>query len=203
MMNKTLLASVFCIGLGMVTGLASFAGAQSLPPYAAPPAYGQQQRADSSADQRADQMSPQTLADMLRSATTFHEMVRGLNLNRALGPDLHAIGTDGRFHHSVQRTAETVGAGAGVGAAVGAMSRKENGVLIGALVGGFGGLIIDQIMKHREEARERTAYGSDPAYGSYPRDGSNFGRGLEPGHDRDHDGDNDRDRREFKSRESK
>ena len=194
MIHKTLFSAM--IGL---LALTTAAVAQPLPPYVPP----------TGPVPAADQMTPQTLGDMLRSATTFHEMVRGMNLNRAMGPDVHAVGQDGRYHHSVQRTAETVGAGAGVGAAIGAMSRKDNGVLIGALVGGFGGLIVDQIMKHREEAREHAAYGYAEDGRNYGPDGRGFGsddagyRGPE-GKDRDRDHKNgDRDRREFKTRESK
>ena len=109
-----------------------------------------------------DQLTPQVLGEMLRSATTFHELVRNLNLNKSLGADQHIQGPDGRLHHPVERTAETIGAGAGAGAAIGAMTRSQNGVLIGALVGGAGGLIIDQILKHREELREKAI--NDPAH---------------------------------------
>jgi len=101
------------------------------------------------------------LASMLRTAATFHELVA--NLNKSLGPDQHVLGSDGQFHHPAERTAETIGAGAGAGAALGAMSHSPNGVMIGALIGGAGGLIVDQILKHREELRERAA-----AAGPYP-----------------------------------
>jgi hypothetical protein len=65
---------------------------------------------------------------------------------------------------------QTIGAGEGAGAAIGAMTRSQNGVLIGALVGGAGGLIIDQILKRREGSRDR-AYGpaADPGYAPYDR----------------------------------
>ena len=119
-----------------------------------------------------DQLTPQVLGEMLRSATTFHELVQNMNLNKSLGPDQHIQGPDGRLHHPLERTAETIGAGAGAGAAIGAMTHSQNGVFIGALVGGAGGLIIDQILKHREELRERTNYDRLPDASYAPRDRS-------------------------------
>ncbi len=115
-----------------------------------------------------DQLTPQILGEMLRSATTFHDLVTNLNLNRSLGPDQHVQGPDGQFRHPLERTAATLGAGAGVGAAVGAMSKSPNGVLIGALVGSAGGLIIDSIVKHREEQKAAQYATPDPGY--VPRD---------------------------------
>ena len=101
----------------------------------------------------SNQLTPQVLGEMLRSATTFHELVRNLNLNKNFGPDVHVAGPDGAPQHSVERTAQTIGAGAGVGAAIGGMTKGQNGVLIGALIGGAGGLIVDQILKHKEETQ--------------------------------------------------
>jgi len=102
-----------------------------------------------------NQITPQVLGEMLRSAATFHDLVQNLNLSKSLGPDVHSIGPDGLPKHSVERTAETIGAGAGVGAAIGGMSHNPNGVLIGALIGGAGGLIVDEILKHREETHPK------------------------------------------------
>jgi hypothetical protein len=102
-----------------------------------------------------NQMTMQMLGEMLRTATTFHDLVRSMNLNQSLGPDPHSIGPDGKLHHSMDRTAETIGAGAGVGAAIGAMSHNQNGVMIGALIGGAGGLIIDQVVKQHEQQQAR------------------------------------------------
>jgi len=130
-----------------------------------------------------DQLTPQVLGEMLRSATTFHELVKNMNLNKSLGPDQHIQGPDGRLHHPLERTAETIGAGAGAGAAIGAMTRSQNGVLIGALIGGAGGLIIDQILKHREELREKAIYDQVPDASYAPHDRS---RGFK---DRDRDQD--------------
>lgn len=99
----------------------------------------------------SNQLTPQMLGAMLQSAATFHELVESMNLKKSFGADEHVQGPDGQFHHSMERTAQTIGAGAGVGAAVGGMTHSPNGVLIGTLVGGAGGLIIDEILKHREE----------------------------------------------------
>jgi len=101
----------------------------------------------------SSQLTTQVLADMLRSATSFHDLVQSLNVNKSLGPDIHTIGPNGLPQHSMERTAATIGAGAGVGVAIGEMSHKPNGVLIGAFIGGAGGLIIDEIVKHREQTQ--------------------------------------------------
>ncbi|MEX2304485.1 MAG: hypothetical protein WD733_26315 [Bryobacterales bacterium] len=170
---------LFCIASALVIS-GSFALGQSLgqtPPSSPPPA-------PNSQPAPADKLTPQMLGEMLRSATTFHELVANMNLNRSLGPDQHIEGSDGRSHHSLERTVQTIGAGVGAGAAIGAMTRSENGVLIGALVGGAGGLIIDRILKRREDSRER-AYG--PAADSvYTPDGRSHQ--LD---DRDYDQDRD------------
>jgi hypothetical protein len=106
-----------------------------------------------------NQLTPQVLGEMLRSAATFHELVENLNLKKNFGTDVHVAGANGVPQHSITRTAETIGAGAGVGAAIGGMTKSQNGVLIGALVGGAGGLIIDQILKHKEETQQdKTVY---------------------------------------------
>ena len=105
----------------------------------------------------AGQLSPQMLGEMLRSATTFHELVQNLNVNKLLGPDQHVVGPDGQLHHSMERTAQTVGAGAGAGAAIGAMTHSQNGVLIGALIGAGSAIVLDQILKEREEQKLRAA----------------------------------------------
>jgi hypothetical protein len=118
--------------------------------------------APSQAGHAPDQLTPQMLGEMLRSATTFHELVQNLNLSKSLGPDQHVLGADGRLHHPLDRTAESIGAGAGAGAAIGAMTHSQNGVLIGALVGGAGGLLVDQIVKHREDVKQRAIEGSAP-----------------------------------------
>lgn len=103
---------------------------------------------------------------MLRTAMTFHELVMRLNLRESLGPDQHVLGPDGRHHHPLQRTAAAIGAGAGAGAAIGGMTQSKNGVIIGAIIGSAGGLIVDQVLRHREETREKAAY--NPAPETYP-----------------------------------
>jgi hypothetical protein len=46
------------------------------------------------------------------------------------------------------------------------MTHNQNGVMIGALIGGAGGLIIDQIVKQHEQQQARTVVGPapDPRY---------------------------------------
>ena len=96
-------------------------------------------------------MPSKALLEMLQSAATFHDLVQ--NLNKSLGPDVHTTGPDGSSQHSLERTAVTVGAGAGVGVAIGGMTRNPNGALIGALVGSVSGLVLDEVLKHREQAQ--------------------------------------------------
>ena len=98
---------------------------------------------------QSNQITPKVLGEMLQSASNFHDLVQ--NLNKNLGPDVHTTGPDGTSQHSLERTAVTVGAGAGVGIAIGSMTRNQNGALIGALIGSAGGLVIDEILKHREQ----------------------------------------------------
>jgi len=102
---------------------------------------------------QSNQVTPKVLAEMLQSATNFHDLAQ--NLSKSLGPDVHTIGPDGSSQHSMERTAITVGAGAGVGVAIGSMTRNQNGALIGALIGSAGGLVLDEILKHREQAHPR------------------------------------------------
>ena len=58
----------------------------------------------------SNQLTPQVLGEMLRSAATFHDLVQNLNLNKNFGPDVHLAGPDGAPQHSVERTAQTIGA---------------------------------------------------------------------------------------------
>jgi hypothetical protein len=111
--------------------------------------------AQSSTPPASNQVTPKLLVEMLQSASNFHDLVQ--NLNKSLGPDVHATGPDGSSQHSLDRTAVTVGAGAGVGVAIGSMTRNQNGALIGALIGSAGGLVLDEILKHREQAHPEAA----------------------------------------------
>ena len=70
----------------------------------------------------------------------------------------------------MNRTAAFIGAGAGTGAAIGGMTHSTNGVFIGAIIGSAGGLIVDQVMRHREEAREKATYNPAPETSPYPRE---------------------------------
>ena len=96
------------------------------------------------------------LGEMLRSATTFHDLAQ--SLSKSLGPDVHTIGPNGQPQHSLNRTAATIGAGAGVGAAIAGMSHKPDAVIMGALLGGAGGLIIDQLLQHHEQTHPKSLY---------------------------------------------
>jgi len=109
---------------------------------------------------QSSQITPRVLAEMLQSASSFHDMVQ--NLNKSLGPDVHSTGPDGSSQHSLERTAVTVGAGAGVGAAIGGMTHNPGGPLIGALIGSAGGLVLDEILKHREQAHAQTPDPQNP-----------------------------------------
>ncbi len=127
---KHFLTAIF--GFVCISGLAV---AQSSAPPAAP----------------SNQMPSKALLEMLQSAATFHDLVQ--NLNKSLGPDVHTAGPDGSSQHSLERTAATIGAGAGVGVAIGGMTHNPNGALIGALIGSAGGLVLDEVLKHREQAQ--------------------------------------------------
>ena len=140
----------FALATFAVVSFSGLALAQSPPP---PPAV--------SIQLNPQMLNPQMLGAMLNSAATFHELVRNLNLSRSLGPDQDYVGADGQLHHPIARTAATIGAGAGAGAAIGEMTHSSNGVLIGALIGGAGGLIVDQMLKHQEEVKQR-AYANAP-----------------------------------------
>jgi hypothetical protein len=110
---------------------------------------------------QSDQITPKVLAEMLQSASNFHDLAQ--NLSKSLGPDVHTIGPDGSSQHSLERTAVTVGAGAGVGVAIGSMTRNKDGALIGALIGSAGGLVLDEILKHREQAHAQAIDPQNPA----------------------------------------
>ena len=109
----------------------------------------------------SNQIAPQILAEMLQSATTFHDLVQGLN--KSLAASVHSPSTNVTPQHSMERTATTIGAGAGVGAALGGMTKNPNGVVIGAMIGGAGWFILDQILQHRAEAHPQPADAPAPA----------------------------------------
>lgn len=109
---------------------------------------------------QSDRVTPRVLAEMLQSASNFHDLVQ--NLSRSLGPDIHTPGPDGAPQHSLERTAVTMGAGAGVGVAIGSMTRSQNGALVGALIGSAGGLVLDEILKHREQTHPQVLAPQDP-----------------------------------------
>jgi hypothetical protein len=108
----------------------------------------------------SNQDATKLLIEMMQSASNFHDLVR--NMSKSLGPDVHAMGPDGSSQHSLERTAVTIGAGAGVGVAIGSMTRNQNGALIGALVGSAGGLVLDEILKHREQTHPQAIDAQNP-----------------------------------------
>ena len=59
------------------------------------------------------------LAEALRSASTFHDLVKNLNVEKNLNPGPNAAPLD--------RTVAIMGAGAGAGAAIGEMSHSPEG----------------------------------------------------------------------------
>ena len=106
----------------------------------------------------------QFLGEMLRSANSFHDLVQGMQLQQNFGgrDADRSLPPAERQRRELARTAAIMGAGAGAGVAFGAMTHSEKGLLIGALVGTAGGLVIDQILRHRAEAKAQPAYGPPP-----------------------------------------
>jgi hypothetical protein len=109
---------------------------------------------------QSNQDATKLLIEMMQSASSFHDLVR--NMSKSLGPDVHTAGPDGSSQHSLERTAVTIGAGAGVGVAIGSMTRNQNGALIGALIGSAGGLVLDEVLKHREQAHPQAIDTQNP-----------------------------------------
>ena len=106
----------------------------------------------------------QFLGEMLRSANSFHDLVKGMQLQQTFGgrDADQSLPPAERQRRELARTAAIMGAGAGAGVAFGSMAHSEKGLLIGALVGTAGGLVIDQILRHRAEAKLRPASGPPP-----------------------------------------
>jgi hypothetical protein len=114
----------------------------------------------------------QFLAEVLRSATAFHDVVRSLQLEKRFGPQSQAPADPSdpdRQRRDLERTAEIMGAGAGAGVAIGGMTHSEKGLLIGALAGTAGGLLIDQILRHREAKQA-----ANPPPPELPKGGERF-----------------------------
>ena len=137
------------------------------------------------AQQPAPQTTPnqdlnmQFLGEMMRSASSFHDLVKGMQLQQTFGArDLDAnLPPAERERREMARTAAIMGAGAGAGAAIGSMSHSEKGLLIGALVGAGSGLVIDQILRHRgdekdEKAAQHPVSGPPPQLQLRDRDGN-------------------------------
>ena len=107
--------------------MSAAAWAQSPPPAAASP---------------NSQINLTLLVEALKTASTFHDLVKNLNVEKNVSPGPNAAALD--------RTAAIMGAGAGAGAAIGELSRSQKGVLIGIAAGAAGGFVIDQLMRQRE-----------------------------------------------------
>ena len=84
--------------------------------------------------------------EVMRTAASVHELVKSMNVQKALGSQTVYPPGDPR---ALQRTAEFMGVGAGVGMALGEMSHTEKGMIIGTAAGTAGGLIVDQILRHQ------------------------------------------------------
>ncbi len=98
------------------------------------------------------------LAEALRTASTFHDLVKNLNVEKNLSQGQG----QGQTGAPLDRTAAIMGAGAGAGAAIGELSRSQKGVLIGAAAGTVGGFVIDQILRQRD-AKAAAAAAAVPA----------------------------------------
>jgi hypothetical protein len=128
--------------IGSITlGLFSMAAAgwAQSPSPAAPPANSQTNNS---------QINLVLLAEALRNASTFHDLVKNLNVEKTLNPGPNAAPLD--------RTVSIMGAGAGAGAAIGEMSHSQKGILIGVVAGTAGGFVIDQLLRQRD-ARAATS----------------------------------------------
>jgi hypothetical protein len=103
----------------------------------------------------APQLNLRMLAETLRAASTFHDLVKNLNVQKNLNPDGgSAAGTQASPNQAMARTAAMVGAGAGTGAAIGEWNGSQKSVAIGVIAGAAGGLILDQILRHKAAKAE-------------------------------------------------
>ena len=94
----------------------------------------------------APDKSMEFINEVMRTAASVHDLVKSMNLQKAIGSQPVYPPGDPR---ALERTAEFMGVGAGVGMALGEMSHSEKGLMIGAAAGTAGGLIIDQILRHQ------------------------------------------------------
>lgn len=104
----------------------------------------------------------QLLAEALRTASTFHDLVKNLNANVAR--NLSADAAAQSPAPSLDRTAAIVGAAAGAGAALGELHGSQKSVIVGVIAGAASGLVIDQIVRHHQETAKARAAGqpADP-----------------------------------------
>jgi hypothetical protein len=102
------------------------------------------------------QLNLQVLAEALRTAATFHDLVKNLDVEKNLKLDASA-----GSGQSLDRTAAILGAGAGAGAAIGELKGGQKAVLIGVAAGAAGALVLDQVLRHKSAKPE-----AQPAAGS-------------------------------------
>jgi hypothetical protein len=136
-MYKTTLPIIAIILAG-----ASAAWGQSPPPAPAP----------------ATQLNLQILAESLRTAATFHDLVKSLNIEKNLNLDTASPASA----EPLSRMAAVLGAGAGAGAAIGEMKGGQKAVLIGAVAGAAGALVIDKVLQHQASKSDPRAAGTQP-----------------------------------------
>lgn len=113
------------------------------------------------------------LGEMMNAAGRFHDAVKIMELDKqfqtveqqAQQDQARANAATGKpglvKENPLNRTLAMVGAGAGIGVALASMSKDRKTVMIGAIAGGVGGLIIDQLMRHRAEKAVATAANND------------------------------------------
>jgi hypothetical protein len=88
----------------------------------------------------------QFVNQVLQTAIAVQSLVKAMNVDKVFGTQSSYPPGDPR---SLQRTAEFIGAGAGAGMALGEKAHGQKGAIIGAAVGGTGGLIVDQVLRHQ------------------------------------------------------
>ncbi len=92
------------------------------------------------------QLNLQVLAEALRAAATFHDLVKNLDVEKNLKLGDASAGSA----QTLDRTAAILGAGAGAGAAIGELKGGQKAVLIGVAAGAAGALVLDQVLRHKE-----------------------------------------------------
>jgi hypothetical protein len=106
------------------------------------------------------------LQTMLGSAQSFHNAIDSMHLRERFrdSEEMAASQAVSRKDYDNKRTMAMIGAGAGIGVALAGMTRDSKTVMIGAIAGGVGGLIVDQIMRNRARKAEERAYRQNAPY---------------------------------------